>query len=79
MHDGASETRYVFVGILHHRRYKGERPKISASASVKLVEDQEFLLSPPQRTWTAELYDQFLDLRNVEITNAKDRQRHVTL
>lgn len=72
MHDGAAETRYVFVGILHHRRYGAQTSAVTGSAQVKLVEDIEYLLSPPPVTWSAELYDQFQDLRNVELTNAKD-------
>lgn len=72
MQDGASETRYVFVGILHHKRYTSLTGMVTASAEVSLVEDEEFLLSPPAQTWTAKTYNQFQDLRNVEITNAAD-------
>jgi len=68
MQDGRTETRYLFVGILHHRRH-GARP-ISGSADLMLVEDQA--VPDAARSWTADLYNPFQDLRNVEITHTQE-------
>lgn len=70
MYNGASETRYVFVGVLHHRRHKIVRGDISASADISLVEDASYTSS--DESWTARLYNPFQDLRSVEMTHSQE-------
>eukprot|EP00441_Pelagodinium_beii_P043868 CAMPEP_0197641408 /NCGR_PEP_ID=MMETSP1338-20131121/15391_1 /TAXON_ID=43686 ORGANISM="Pelagodinium beii, Strain RCC1491" /NCGR_SAMPLE_ID=MMETSP1338 /ASSEMBLY_ACC=CAM_ASM_000754 /LENGTH=804 /DNA_ID=CAMNT_0043214389 /DNA_START=8 /DNA_END=2422 /DNA_ORIENTATION=+ len=73
----ASESRYVFVGVYHHRRYSSQsRGVIVAKADVGLTADENFVrqddVELAQKSWIAALYDTFNDMKNVEIANSED-------
>jgi len=73
MQNGATETRYVFVGVMHHRRFGMERGVISASADISLVEDESFgQTGLAEKSWTAELYNPFEDIRSVDMTHNQE-------
>jgi len=64
----AEYQRFVFVGIYNHRRYANVRQVVDATATISLTADPNFDREELPSSWLADLYDPFLDVRSLEIT-----------
>eukprot|EP00930_Biecheleria_cincta_P056844 TRINITY_DN42878_c0_g1_i1.p1 TRINITY_DN42878_c0_g1~~TRINITY_DN42878_c0_g1_i1.p1 ORF type:complete len:656 (+),score=105.40 TRINITY_DN42878_c0_g1_i1:21-1988(+) len=70
----SGESRFVFVGIYHHRRYGATvGASVRGNVDIALRQDEFFVSEGGEvpTSWTSDLYDNFHDLRNVEYANSE--------
>jgi len=64
-----NDKRFVFVGIYNHRRYWNDLGDVvEAEANITLRSDLDFRREHLPSSWIEGLYDPFLDLRSLDIT-----------